>query len=373
MSFFSGITVPIVVEVNTVNQLLKLVLICFVDGSDGIEIEWFQNEDKLEESHVVHMQDRKLIMDNLNRETDSGYFGCTARNKAGLVRSQKKRMGPLGYLESNDWKIDMVQVNEGLSTAFSCDGNLSDSSTNWFWRRDGKNFRNQTHETTTVIQAAVGPESPFRLIDTDRIYMNSEKTLVFNTTTASDTGIYDCLGTDRTGSLTAKRMPSELKIITLLKFTPKPNAQFLELSSIGMIPCEAEGTPTPLVKWELDNSPSLPENVEDINGTLIFKNVTFDHRGHYTCIASNSQGTIRVPVVVSVVIAPRLVLKKLRKSKYLIRLTAPIKNSESLPFKFDKGKPKRPRLNETFAWISFENMQNKFSLLTCPKRCDWYP
>lgn len=50
---------------------------------------------------------------------------------------------------------------------------------------------------------------------------------------------------------------------------------------------------------------SLPEHVDDINGTLIFRNVSAEHRGNYTCVASNSQGQINATVAINVVVAPR--------------------------------------------------------------------
>jgi Immunoglobulin domain len=140
----------------------------------------------------------------------------------------------------------------------------------------------------------------------DRIYGgHSNKSLIFETTTPSDNGVYDLFAICNERGNLIHSPAIELIVIALLKFTPEPTAQFLELGSSSEIPCKAQGMPTPLVKWELDNSPNLPENVEDNNGTLIFKNVTFGHRGNYTCIASNSQGTIRASVVVDVVIAPR--------------------------------------------------------------------
>lgn len=49
----------------------------------------------------------------------------------------------------------------------------------------------------------------------------------------------------------------------------------------------------------------MPEAIDDINGTLIFKNVSAEHRGNYTCVASNSQGHINATVTVNVVVAPR--------------------------------------------------------------------
>jgi len=51
---------------------------------------------------------------------------------------------------------------------------------------------------------------------------------------------------------------------------------------------------------------SLPDQVEvDANGTLIFRNVNSEHRGNYTCLASNTQGQINATVAINVVVTPK--------------------------------------------------------------------
>lgn len=57
-----------------------------------------------------------------------------------------------------------------------------------------------------------------------------------------------------------------------------------------------------------ENSDNLSSNLADINGTLIFKNVTVEDKGNYTCSATNTQGTIRATVVIATVIAPKFVV-----------------------------------------------------------------
>lgn len=57
-----------------------------------------------------------------------------------------------------------------------------------------------------------------------------------------------------------------------------------------------------------DNSDGLPPNLADINGTLIFKNVTIEDKGNYTCSATSTQGTIKATVVIGAVVAPKFVV-----------------------------------------------------------------
>lgn len=63
----------------------------------------------------------------------------------------------------------------------------------------------------------------------------------------------------------------------------------------------------------------MPDTLEDINGTLTFKNVSAEHRGNYTCVASNSQGQINATVSINVFVGPR----------FLVAPEGPIESVES--------------------------------------------
>jgi PTK7 protein tyrosine kinase 7 len=345
-SLLSGITDPVVQLINTEKQKNNLILKCYVDGSDLIEIEWFRNDKKLIKSHDVHIQNRKLIIKNIHNANDNGYYRCAARNKAGAVVSKNifklnnnysdKQMmpGTEGVIDDDKCspknpnlcrkkripvdsqqngggvrKMDVLRVKEGLPTILNCQYTNNQNNDNLIikWRKDGKVYRLLGANSESSLDSDItSPEGQFLRDDSARIYINRENnSLVFQTTTSSDDGVYECELTDSDQTFTMNSNATELQIIAQLKFTPKPTARLLELGSIGKIHCKAQGTPVPLVKWELDDGKSLPDSVDDINGTLVFKNVTFEHRGNYTCVASNVQGVIKAAVAVNVVIAPR--------------------------------------------------------------------
>lgn len=131
--------------------------------------------------------------------------------------------------------------------------------------------------------------------------------LIFSSVISSDSGIYECLALDEHES-PIHLQKYELKIIEQLKFVPPPTSKNLELGTIGKIHCKVQGTPIPQIKWTKSGQSVLPDTIEDINGTLIFKNVTADDRGNYTCIASNQQGTINTTIFINTVIAPRFIV-----------------------------------------------------------------
>lgn len=66
----------------------------------------------------------------------------------------------------------------------------------------------------------------------------------------------------------------------------------------GKVHCKAIGSTK--LHWAKNARDPLPSDVEDVNGTLIFSNVRMEHRGNYTCIASNDVGVIQTSVDVRI-------------------------------------------------------------------------
>ncbi|XP_036333186.1 tyrosine-protein kinase-like otk isoform X2 [Rhagoletis pomonella] len=175
------------------------------------------------------------------------------------------------------------------------------------WRKDGKVFRTVEIGDTAAASTSTPTESGKELTmreDSRLVLSRSNGSLLFTNVFASDAGQYVCqIYVEGHRPITSE--PAELQVIEQLKFMPQPTSKNLELGSVGKVHCKAQGTPPPQVKWIRDSYGQLPEAVDDINGTLIFKNVSTEHRGNYTCVANNSQGHINATVSVNVVVAPR--------------------------------------------------------------------
>lgn len=63
--------------------------------------------------------------------------------------------------------------------------------------------------------------------------------------------------------------------------------------------CKAAGSTK--IYWTREpEEAALPDDVEDVNGTLIFNNVKLDHKGNYTCIASNDEDSIKTTIEVRI-------------------------------------------------------------------------
>ncbi|KAH8299339.1 hypothetical protein KR044_000547 [Drosophila immigrans] len=171
------------------------------------------------------------------------------------------------------------------------------------WRKDGKTLRQvelgQASSTTSE------PQLETLVREDARLTLRKENgSLLFASVLASDAGQYQCEllveGQPATSSSTGT-----LEVIEQLKFVPQPTSKNLELGSVSKVHCKAQGTPPPQVKWMRESQLPLPENVTDLNGTLVFRGVSNEQRGQYTCMASNSQGQISATVSINVVVAPK--------------------------------------------------------------------
>ncbi|XP_064538040.1 tyrosine-protein kinase-like otk [Drosophila montana] len=201
-------------------------------------------------------------------------------------------------------------IKEGDSAALSClyelPAELQNQRVQMRWRKDGKILRHVELGEALIPGLALDYGKDTLLREDGRLVLHKQNgTMSFNSIIASDAGQYMCQ-IQLEGHAAVNSSPGTLEVIEQLKFMPQPTSKNLELGSLGKLHCKAQGTPTPQVQWLRDAANgSLPEHVDDINGTLIFRNVSAEHRGNYTCLASNSQGQINATVSINVVVAPR--------------------------------------------------------------------
>ncbi|CRL01259.1 CLUMA_CG014489, isoform A [Clunio marinus] len=83
-----------------------------------------------------------------------------------------------------------------------------------------------------------------------------------------------------------------------LKFTVKPLSKNVDLGTSSKVHCKAPGSTR--IYWMKDSDDRLPNDVEDNNGTLIISDVKFEHRGNYTCVASNDEESIKTTIEIRI-------------------------------------------------------------------------
>ncbi|XP_055902181.1 tyrosine-protein kinase-like otk [Eupeodes corollae] len=337
------------------NRKDEVVLKCHVEGTGQMEIEWFRNSEKLTSIQNIHLDGNRLLIKSPS-VYDNGLYRCVASNPAGRAMSKKGYVLKWAGTDSQSGsgciprfaegkKGQKILADKSSKNVFLCRGKRGDKSVKATvsdvsftqqpsvkqvakeneavelpctyqlpekyrstavqlrWRKDGKVFRQTDLGVSTSTTAEPNMESMLR--EDFRITLNrANGSLMFSSVIASDAGQYYCqIYIEGHSPITSET--GELVVIEQLKFAPQPTSKNLELGSVGKIHCKAQGTPTPQVKWIRDFSDQLPETIDDINGTLIFKNVSAENRGNYTCIASNTQGQINATVSIAVVVAPK--------------------------------------------------------------------
>ncbi|KAM8711191.1 hypothetical protein ACLKA7_000343 [Drosophila subpalustris] len=350
----------------------ELLLKCHVEGASGDEplrIEWFRDSAKLSTWKNVELQQHRLIVRQPS-SLDDGLYRCTASNAAARVMSKQgynyqhqqlngkclprlrknqklpeswgkqvflcrgKRGGGMDQspsLPPSPAGLQIVQgpsakqiIKEGEPTALSClyelPAELQNQRVQLRWRKDGKVLRHVELGGALIPGQSLDAFHKDGLVREDgRLVVHKQNgSLSFNSLIASDAGQYMCQ-LQLEGHASVNSAPGTLEVIEQLKFVPQPTSKNLELGILGKLHCKAQGTPTPQVQWVRDAAnATLPENVDDINGTLTFRIVSVEHRGNYTCLASNSQGQINATVSINVVVTP----------KFSVAPAGPIETSE---------------------------------------------
>ncbi|EDV35802.1 uncharacterized protein Dana_GF12649 [Drosophila ananassae] len=339
------------------NELLLKCHVEAVSGSDDpLQIEWYRNSAKLSSWQNVQLDQHRLIIRQPSA-ADDGLYRCTASNAAGRVMSKQgyvyrsslkclprlprrknqklpeswskevflcrgKRGGSGGVeaLPSAPEDLRIVQgpashaiIKEGDPAALTClyelPAELQNQRIQLRWRKDGKLLRHVELGNSLPLPGISSDSGKDALLREDaRLVLHKQNgTLSFASIIASDAGQYQCQ-LQLEGYAPINSSPGTLEVIEQLKFVPQPTSKNLELDApIAKVHCKAQGTPTPQVQWMRDDAnTSLPDQVEvDANGTLIFRNVNADHRGNYTCLATNSQGQINATVAINVVVTPK--------------------------------------------------------------------
>ncbi|XP_015603298.1 inactive tyrosine-protein kinase 7 [Cephus cinctus] len=245
----------------------------------------------ISDSGPVRVQDNTLIIANARIGEDDGNYTCIAENLAG-----ETEMGVQVIISTAPSLLsspESMAIMEGELVSMTCSYSGMDAPvTHVRWLKDGEPLK----ET--------GGPTRHRIND-----LHGNVTLHFKSADLADKGSYMC-EIETKGFPPILSDPAILTVKEKLKFSPPPVNKKLELGSTVRVSCKAQGSTHPMVKWIKEGSgEEFPKHVQDINGTLHFNGVLEEDKGRYTCIASNSQGTINHTISIDVVIAPKFTIK----------------------------------------------------------------
>uniref|UniRef100_A0A1B0CEU7 Tyrosine-protein kinase-like otk n=1 Tax=Lutzomyia longipalpis TaxID=7200 RepID=A0A1B0CEU7_LUTLO len=317
----------------TVQEGEDVTLKCIIQGSSGdhIRIEWFRNGVKLaKEPKKYDFSRRKLHIRNATHQ-DNGVYRCAGHSEAGNVFSRRnfhltidqpnkapchgQNVVVIRNLQRGDEEVNLcrekrknrdldmamgdvtkqeqlpVIVDEGKPIQLTCAFTDRGNPLSIRWRKDGKPFRSLDININEELPMGDSTElsGDVSIIREDpRVTVSKEDgLLMFVESVATDEGNYDCqVVATASNELIFSSPIYDVQVIEQLKFMPRPTSKNLELGAMGKLHCKAQGTPSPQVKWRRDGPLGIDETVDDVNGTLIFRNVTSTHSGNYTFLVA---------------------------------------------------------------------------------------
>ncbi|XP_012862831.2 hemicentin-2 [Echinops telfairi] len=249
----------------------QLVLECSVEAEPAPEIEWHRDGILLQaDAHTQFPEQGRFLQLQALSMADGGNYSCTARNAAGstsvafrvdIYTTPTIRPGPPTVNTS---------VNHTALLACQADGVPQPLIS---WRKDG---------------APLDPENP-------RLELLPDGSLRIQPVLAQDAGHYLCLAASSAGS---DRQGHHLQVLEPPAIAPGPSNLTLTAHTRASLPCEASGSPKPLVVWwkdgqkldfrlQQDTYRLLPSNA------LLLADPSPQDSGQFECAVSNEVGEAR--------------------------------------------------------------------------------
>ncbi|XP_053605751.1 LOW QUALITY PROTEIN: protein sidekick-1-like [Plodia interpunctella] len=193
--------------------------------------------------------------------SDSGVYRCVASNVAG---ERQSRPATLLVLRRPHFLVKPNNITAliGQNIEFHCQAS-PESDVSVTWSRDN------------------GSLSPYAII--------RRGSLRIDRVVASDAGAYTCRAESQAGSSATTAI---LTVNTLPYFTRVPSDQTVWEGEAVSFPCEAEGSPKPVVFWTMEGSQELvfPKSAHG-TGSLYLDRVLTQHAGRLTCVAVSAAGS----------------------------------------------------------------------------------
>ncbi|XP_058380273.1 hemicentin-2 [Diceros bicornis minor] len=262
----------------------QLVLECSVEADPAPEIEWHRDGILLQaDAHTQFPEQGRYLQLQALSTADSGNYSCTAHNAAGSTSVAFRveihtvptiRLGPPTVNASvNQTALLPCQVDGAPPPLVS-------------WRKDG---------------ASLDPESP-------RLQLLPEGSLRIQPVLAQDAGRYVCLASNSAGS---DRQGLDLRVFEPPAIAPSPSNLTLTAHAPTLLPCEASGSPKPLVVWWKDGQKLdfrlqqgayrlLPSNA------LLLAAPSPQDSAQFECVVSNEVGEARRLYQVTVHVPPTI-------------------------------------------------------------------
>ncbi|RVE53566.1 hypothetical protein evm_001707 [Chilo suppressalis] len=193
--------------------------------------------------------------------SDSGVYRCVASNVAG---ERQSRPATLLVLRRPHFLVKPNNITAliGQNIEFHCQAS-PESDVSVMWSRDS------------------GSLSPYAII--------RRGSLRIDRVSATDVGTYTCRAESQAGNSIAS---ATLTVYSLPHFKRVPSDQTAWEGEAVSFPCEADGSPKPIVFWTMEGSQELifPKTAHG-TGSLYLDRVLIQHAGRLTCVAVSAAGS----------------------------------------------------------------------------------
>ncbi|XP_045075189.1 hemicentin-2-like, partial [Coregonus clupeaformis] len=237
-----------------------------LDGIPLPERHWTHNGNQLQLSGRKFLRsDGSLYIERALQE-DAGTYVCTAVNVAGSVNTSVSlevhvppeiSAGPYHYI-----------ANEGMAITLSC-------------------------ESSGVPKPTVVWSKGREPLPRDRSSPQSDPDgfLHILNPTAEDAGIYICTATSAVGYTSREIQLSVNTKPKIVGVSGEENTVNMaaEVGSEVILPCEVQGSPSPLVTWSRNGQPIPPVTAWDTAALRIHR-ASHTDQGTYSCVAKNTAG-----------------------------------------------------------------------------------
>ena len=150
---------------------------------------------------------------------------------------------------------------------------------------EGSNVTLPTCHVTGHPAPVVNWSKSFDQLPQGRVESNNSALTLFDVR-RSDSADYVCTATNMLGKVVQKTL---LVVVSLPQFTVKSPAKIVE--SIGAnitLNCSATGDPQPIISWKRQGSQLPVGRSQQIDGTLVIRDVQREDVGNYICVATSA-------------------------------------------------------------------------------------
>ncbi|XP_072244443.1 hemicentin-1 [Leuresthes tenuis] len=239
---------------------------CVADGQPQPELTWHKDRRLVVDGARIHVFANGTLAITSTQRSDAGLYTCTAKNLAGRASHDMRLLVQVPpMIPPAQTELSVIQ---GFQALLPCAAQGSPEP-RVSWEKDG----------------AIVPNLPGKFT----VLRSGE--LIIERAEPGDTGVFTCVATNPAGSV---RQDIHLSINMRPAFKELPGDVTLNKGQSLALSCHAQGTPSPIISWTVNNSPYKGAIVDEAGrSSVIIDNVTLSDAGTYVCVAENSVGSIR--------------------------------------------------------------------------------